>query len=301
MNFSLKNYISSITRQMRSKINETAELEQAIYELQCEKVYWSNGPSIRKSHVAKLQELRELKDYGYSTFIWEFGKTPITASELQLCFEGIFQTQILNKTTIDITEVDGLSASKSALQNFVTMEQFVEKECLRYFKVTEDDLRSNLSHSEIRIIHSEGTADHFELYGWSDRLFLSNCGGSHHFASAQYIAQKLSKPVPITANLYLHSIKQKALMEFNQRYASFLMSESDFNLLSNKFSASGLDFTFYLAPFLPQELVILFYRVGTIPTSLETLIMDRFTDFNNELIKALDFQSKNAKYQKFSV
>lgn len=299
MNLPFLSSLRSLIRPVQAVISDVAKLEQKIFETEINKSYWLNKNSIDTSSIAKLHELSKLKDYGYSTYIWKFGKSGLNLDELKISLKDIFKAENLKNITIDISEVRGLSASKSPIENYHSMQQFVEKECLRFFKVNENDLQSNLAHKQIRIIHSEHTTDHFRVYGWSDKLFLSNGGGSHHFASAQYIAEKLSKPVPITGDLSLNYIDEKGLLSFIQKYSSLLIPESDFCYLSDNFEHSGLDFIFYQAPFLPAGIVILFYKNHTIPDSLDSLLKNRFTDFNIELIKFFDFQKSNTTFQKF--
>uniref|UniRef100_UPI003F799567 DUF6685 family protein n=1 Tax=Chromobacterium amazonense TaxID=1382803 RepID=UPI003F799567 len=100
------------------------------------------------------------------------------------------------KVELDINEIDGLSASKSDLTKFQTLDQLVEANSFEMIdEITDAKLAKNLAHREIRILH--GDSDYFARYLWDERTFLMNSGGSHHFAAARYLAKRLSQRVPL--------------------------------------------------------------------------------------------------------
>ena len=299
MNFSILNSIRSIIRPIHSVVSDVASLEQAIYETERNKCYWLNKNSISCSSVAKIQDLKGLGKDGYSSFVWQYGKSALDLNELKQALTNIFEVKKIPKITIDISEVGGLSASKSPIDDYCTMQQFVEKECLRFFELSEESLSKNLAHQEIRILHRENTSDHLRMYGWSDKLFLCNGGGSHHFASAQYIANKLSKNIPITGEMVLTYINEAGLSDFLKTYSSILIPYSDFCYLTQKFDLSGLSMVFYQSPCLPAETAILFYKHNDLPSSLDSLLKNRFTDFNTELVKFFNFQKTNTQFNDY--
>lgn len=110
----------------------------------------------------------------------------------------------------DITDVEGISASKSSSLHFDNVDAFG-----RYFNehkrapVTPEGLAMMLRHGEIRIIHSSGV-DAFSVTMWDGRLFLDNHGGSHHFAGAAYIAKAIGQPVPLSAQLNVRHLNVPA-------------------------------------------------------------------------------------------
>jgi hypothetical protein len=97
----------------------------------------------------------------------------------------------------DITEVDGIAASKSSDRHFSSVQAF-GADYASYKGATIDaaGLHSMLAHGEVRILSPE-RGDFVALRLWDGRLFLCNGGGSHHFAAAAHIAQQLRQPVPI--------------------------------------------------------------------------------------------------------
>ena len=112
----------------------------------------------------------------------------------------------------DIRVVEALSASKSELKDYPTLDAFAEGSCKIFIQdETDEGLAKNLNWSEIRIIHREKTSDHFRHYAWDGRVLLINSGGSHHFIAARYIAGKLGVPVPLTGRLSEFNLSHKAV------------------------------------------------------------------------------------------
>lgn len=119
-------------------------------------------------------------------------------------------TGTVNEFNCDITDVEGISSSKSSELHFDSVDEFG-----RYYRdyhgaaLTPDGLEHMLSHGEVRIIHSPG-ADTFRIAMWDGRLFLANHGGSHHFAGAAHIAKAIGKAVPLSARVHIHWLNEPA-------------------------------------------------------------------------------------------
>ncbi|MEJ6002575.1 DUF6685 family protein [Paucibacter soli] len=136
---------------------------------------------------------------------WDRNSTVASISSGQLkCSElssSLVKTRILPNFQCDILDVDGIAASKSAELPFKDVDEFG---C--YFaeeqgaSVDTRGLEMMLRHPEIRVIHAPGI-DQFHVSMWDGRLFLSNAGGSHHFAGAAYIARRLGAVVPLAADV----------------------------------------------------------------------------------------------------
>ena len=148
------------------------------------------------------------------------------------CFSEVVN-ELLNFTTCkiienwqcDIQEIVGLSCSKSTLKDFATLDQMVETNSQEMITpVTIDKLHQNLEHREIRIIHNENTDDHFVQYMWDGRLFLINAGGSHHFAAARYIANRLNISVSLSGKLYIYSINEQSVISLCNKYEMFIIN-----------------------------------------------------------------------------
>ena len=127
-------------------------------------------------------------------------------------FESFVRCDVLDQWSCDIQDVTGLSASKSILENFYSLDSMVETNSRKMIdEITQDKLDKNLAHSEIRILHQVNSSDHFARYRWDGRTLLMNSGGSHHFAAARYIASRINRRVPLHGRLHTYSICPLAL------------------------------------------------------------------------------------------
>lgn len=119
----------------------------------------------------------------------------------------------------DIRLVEGLSASKSELKDFLTLDHMAEGACRGLIEeVSPDGLEKNLAWSEIRIVNQKNTTDHFRHYAWDRRIHLINDGGSHHFAAARYLAGKLNMPVPLTGRLKEYNLSYKHVQGLREEF-----------------------------------------------------------------------------------
>ena len=86
----------------------------------------------------------------------------------------------------DITEIDGISNSKSEHRYFASVKDF-GRDFSTYKKASVDEagLQQMLDHREVRIVQPR-TTDRVGMRLWDGRLFLYNAGGSHHFAGCIY-------------------------------------------------------------------------------------------------------------------
>ncbi|BEP54052.1 MULTISPECIES: DUF6685 family protein [unclassified Variovorax] len=99
----------------------------------------------------------------------------------------------------DITEIDGISESKSSDRYFATVQDFgADFTTYKRTPVDANGLATMLAHGEVRI-GNPGTSDSVGSRLWDGKLFLYNAGGSHHFAGAAYIAKQLNFHVPLRA------------------------------------------------------------------------------------------------------
>jgi len=130
---------------------------------------------------------------------------------------------LVNTTTFadfrcDITDVEGIAASQSQELHFDDVDSFG-----RYFNELEQasidqaGLAGMLDHWEVRIINAPGH-DSFSIALWDPRLFLSNSGGSHHFAGAAYIARAIAAPLNLFGPLHVHYFNVPAWRWLLNRY-----------------------------------------------------------------------------------
>lgn len=148
------------------------------------------------------------------------------------------------KVELDINEVDGVSASKSDLTTFQTLDQLVETNSGEMIdEISDAKLAKNLAHREIRILH--GDSDYFARYLWDGRTFLMNSGGSHHFAAARYLAKRLNQRVPLRGRLYVYELNGSAVAALRRDFEMFVISDeaaiaNDFHEAMRSFQATWL-------------------------------------------------------------
>ncbi|TAL63593.1 MAG: hypothetical protein EPN79_15665 [Burkholderiaceae bacterium] len=154
----------------------------------------------------------------------------------------------------DIRDIAGFSASKSDLDRTATMDDFARAFCPRYIEdVSETGLRKNLAHSEIRILHSANSADHFVSYAWDGRLMLANGGGSHHLAAACYIARRTKTAVPVAGTLYEYKLDPTAINALRGSYEILLVPD-DVRFSNGLFDALQADAVSHYWMDVPRQL-----------------------------------------------
>jgi hypothetical protein len=133
--------------------------------------------------------------------------------------------EIIDNWTCDISQLHGFAASKSDLRKFTTTDAMVAMNSQEMIsEISHAKLAKNLAHDEIRILHRDKPNDHFALYQWDGRLWLMNSGGSHHLASAKYIAARLGVAVPLRAKLYIYSLNPAAIESLRRDFELFVVS-----------------------------------------------------------------------------
>lgn len=209
-------------------------------------------------------------------------------------FGNLVKIDTLDDFECDISDVEGISASKSASISFKDIQEFG-----RYFNeykqatVDGHGLNVMLRHQEIRIIHRPG-ADSFHLSMWDGRLFLGNHGGSHHFAGASYIAQRIGRSVPLRGRLHIRRLNVAAwqwlLTKFHVLFAcskTLQWAAADFAELVDAFYA--LD----LPPRVGDGRLLLFPREHEASAALSDLLCERAArDVSHELHALLATQDE---------
>ena len=143
----------------------------------------------------------------------------------------------ITQATVDLRDIAGFAASKSDLTTFASTDEMVSTNSRELIaEISPQQLAKALAHREIRIVHSPGT-DHFARYLWDEpvpRLWLMNSGGSHHLAAAKLIAARLGLPVPLTGDLYTHSLDASAVAALRAEFELFALADDA--LCMNAFS-----------------------------------------------------------------
>ncbi|NWK51931.1 hypothetical protein HYG89_05035 [Acinetobacter sp. SwsAc5] len=280
-------------------------LKDQLLTLEPNKVAWVNKNSIYLYDVAQLHKLKEIaNNHNYDSPVHYFTTykdvEPVLNELTDIFHEMFVEIKSGGKLAFDITEVGGIGASKSNLMECGSIAHFVERYCRPYFKVTKEELKKNLAHSEIRIISQEKTNDNIRVFGWKDCLYLSNSGGSHHFATALYIASELNIPVPLQANFSFITIEPDAVRKFNAAYKAILIPNHDFAYICSAVSSLNVCAVAYQLPqYASADATLLIYRKGAVESEIENHLTALYTDFNNELLKFYYVQQENQKLRKF--
>lgn len=142
--------------------------------------------------------------------------------------ENLCSEQKIENWECDIQDVEGLSASKSHLPDFPSLDELVMGSHARGMAEPQqiDNIHNNLAWHEVRICHNPPT-DYFHKYTWNPRLYLINDGGSHHFSAARFIAGKLDVPVPLTSTLHTFSFNEQSVNDLVEEYEMFVMTLED--------------------------------------------------------------------------
>lgn len=142
-------------------------------------------------------------------------------------FSKIASHEIKENWSCDLQEIDGFCASKSNLSKFSSTDAMVEANSPELIDaITVEKLEKNLSHNEIRILHSHRSSDYFKKYLWDGRLWLMNDGGAHHTAAAKLIASRLGQQVPLVGTLHTHSLNAHAVESLRHDFEIFAISDA---------------------------------------------------------------------------
>lgn len=137
------------------------------------------------------------------------------------------KTETVHEFACDIGEITGLSASKSELYRFFSLQQMAEQACQAFTRdMSQEGLAQNLGWPEIGIVH--GGSDFMVRYDWDVGLYLANNGGSHHFVAARHIATQLQQPVTLQGRLVRNGLDAEAAAQLNDEYAIYAVNKDAF-------------------------------------------------------------------------
>jgi hypothetical protein len=152
----------------------------------------------------------------------QYGSFHLTREDLA----GLGCREVKEQWQCEIQDVVGLSASKSELRDFSSLDDMVATNSRPMIEpVNLEKLEQNLAWSEIRILHREDPSDHFACYRWDGRLFLMNSGGSHHFAAARYIASRLRHSVPLQGRLKVYGLNSASVGSLARDFEIFALRD----------------------------------------------------------------------------
>ncbi|UJD92415.1 hypothetical protein FS594_27110 (plasmid) [Rahnella aquatilis] len=169
-------------------------------------VYWHQWMDSRISSFGKAYHL----NYRYP------GYDDIYIVEI----ENLIIEEVIDGYQLDITDVQGLSASKSKQQDIIDIDIFPNICCRDFVEpITAEHLSKNMGHGEIRLEEMR-----FIDFSWSPRrIHWMNAGESHHFASARHQAARLCIPIPLTGRLTKLIVNLKCIQSLNLQWHMYLI------------------------------------------------------------------------------
>ncbi|WP_175772924.1 DUF6685 family protein [Paraburkholderia phenazinium] len=166
------------------------------------------GSGIWGGSLRRADFLREYNEAALSLEGLSLTPTGLRSGFVTCPAGSIASTRNVADFAFDITDVDGISNSKSANRYFGSVNDFgLDFSTYKKVAVDEAGLQQMLNHYEVRIVQPR-TTDRLGMRLWDGRLFLYNAGGSHHFAGAAYIAGQLQRPVPLRASLEVIALNE---------------------------------------------------------------------------------------------
>ncbi|ERF78983.1 DUF6685 family protein [Gallibacterium anatis] len=154
--------------------------------------------------------------------------------ELPHLLSHLTVNQIIPNWQFEIQIINNVGCSKSLLSQLSSLDELVEQDSRDLIpEITETMLHKNMQHRESKIFHTDNSTISCEL--WSGSFTWENCGGSHHFAAARYIAKKLEQDINLTGILHLVMLNKELFRTLFSKYHLFLITlDTDENLLLNK-------------------------------------------------------------------
>lgn len=151
-------------------------------------------------------------------------------------FEALVRRrEVVPLESVDLKQVEGLFASKEDLSRFSSIDAFAQSAAPlllqpRAGQTPREHLSELMNHSQVRMtspFKQAGLGDSLHLHLWDRRVFISNAGGSHHYAAAACLARQHNLAVPLDAPLYVHEIDAKAATQVLRQYEVFSVAKAD--------------------------------------------------------------------------
>ncbi|MGR5347411.1 DUF6685 family protein [Vibrio mediterranei] len=162
-----------------------------------------------------------------------------------------FSTKVETKTTIDICEVKGISASKADKPKFSDLKVMAKA---RVPELLFDlDIEELLSWKELKF-NDPRDPDYISVWSWDDNPYLMQDGGSHHFAAAQYRAHQLGVDYPITLDLKEVSLNLDAIEALLEEVSLiYTPNIGEYSTLSNALRKAQITHTHVRSPYTERE------------------------------------------------
>lgn len=192
------------------------------------------------------------------TFQYWSGKAPYRGSSLvhREDLEHFTSETVDADWSCNIGAIVGLSASRSDLEKFTTLDELAETDFPEMLHpVSEDKIRENLKrysyYSEFSgITDAQKRSGQFCRYMWDEgRVYLANSVDMHPIIAARYIARRLQIPITLYGRLHTHSINVDAARSLTDDFDIYTMpGPSAYVAFSDAMDMFGAPFGVYGLP-----------------------------------------------------
>ncbi|WP_255483394.1 DUF6685 family protein [Cedecea sp. P7760] len=136
----------------------------------------------------------------------------------------LIREETIDRFNCDISDINGLSASKSHDSDIVDIDEFPHKACVELVEpVSAEHLQENMRHRGLFLDRMR-----FADYPWTERrIYWLNEDGSHHLAAARYQARRLCTQVPLTGTLYRYHVNGQMIVALRNKWNMFLIPDKD--------------------------------------------------------------------------
>ena len=140
--------------------------------------------------------------------------------------KNLLSSEVIPDWKCEIQTITNVSSSKSCLSDFSDLNDVVTQNSRELIsEITLENLAKNMNHYESKIFHESTQTVSCEL--WSKTFTWHNTGGSHHFAAARYIANKLDEEIDLTAKLEITYLDEQKFRDLFSKYEIFLISSKN--------------------------------------------------------------------------
>lgn len=134
-------------------------------------------------------------------------------------------TKHLQNYSCDVKQVHGVSASKSNLSRYTSLEEMLLIERAQSVRnYTKSDLDQALG--ELNDMFVSDRNDSFVQHAWNGQIYFYNSDGSHRMAKAKYLAQKLGGAATLNGPMRVHYINESVVSSLIEHFGLILVPKA---------------------------------------------------------------------------
>ncbi len=196
----------------------------------------------------------------------------------------------------DIREIDGVAASKGPIEHCASLDEFAKLHCEGLIQdATEEKLIANWRWED-RFGREDGGRLTIGQFAWDERTFWINSGGSHHFAAARYLADKLDRKLTVQGKLCRYELVAEPATRLLNQYQVLGMPTETYDAVYEAFEAAHVPHFWAKGPFpLGGRAVLLPHADPRAQQAAKMLIQAGAADLGAQLRADLQRQYANAR------